>query len=114
MLMTSLDQPALPVRELVSPLYAMYADRVAAVDRDQQVSFAELGDKALRVANALRDRGLEAGDRVAVIAENSVDWIIAEHAFYAGGFVRVAALNPAPPQGVGQDRRRCGGQSNLR
>ncbi len=47
--------------------------RVAVDFRGREVSFAELNAGANRKASALRERGVDKGDRVAVLAPNSVD-----------------------------------------
>ena len=43
---------------------------------DRQVTRDELRDEAGRVAGGLRELGVEAGDRVAVYAANSLDWVV--------------------------------------
>ncbi|MDV6247187.1 class I adenylate-forming enzyme family protein [Rhodococcus opacus] len=98
--MATFSTPATPVRDLISPLYVEYADRVAFRFRDESVTFAELGARALRIANSLRARGLQEGDRVVVIGDNSIEWVLLEHALYAGGFVRVAVLTRLHPKEV--------------
>ena len=45
-------------------------DRTVLIDAETQVTWAELRDRAYRVASALRARGLVAGDRVAVQLPN--------------------------------------------
>ena len=52
-------------RERLSP------DAVAVVDGDRRLTFAELADRANRVANILRDAGVTRGDRVAFLGRNS-------------------------------------------
>ncbi len=44
----------------------------ALVTRQEHESFAELGAAATRAGNALRDRGVEPGDRVLIAASNSI------------------------------------------
>ena len=45
-------------------------DKVALVSGGERLTYAELLDRSLRLACALRDRGLERGDRVAVYLSN--------------------------------------------
>jgi fatty-acyl-CoA synthase len=47
------------------------AERTAVVQGDRRYTYAELGERAARLAAALRAKGLEKGDRVAVLCPNS-------------------------------------------
>src|SRR5579875_1464269 len=81
-----------------STLAAFLADRLAA---PRPVALAERRDgrtralgsqhvhrQAAAVAHALRARGVARGDRVAIVAENSVEWLIADFGIlYAGAVV---------------------------
>ncbi|HWT91372.1 MAG TPA: fatty acyl-CoA synthetase [Solirubrobacteraceae bacterium] len=51
---------------------ARYPERMAVSDAEVTRTFAELDADVSRVANALRERGIEPGDRVALLARNSV------------------------------------------
>jgi acyl-CoA synthetase (AMP-forming)/AMP-acid ligase II len=65
-----------------------YPDRLAAASGTRRLSYRELDTRSDRLANALRARGLEYGDRVAMHLENSVEFV---EAFYgvakAGGIM---------------------------
>lgn len=61
--------------------------------KKESITYAELEKKALGLANALIDQGVEQGDRVVVILENSIESVISIFAvWYAGATVSV--LNP--------------------
>src|SRR5581483_10714959 len=47
-----------------------HPDRVAIVDELGTVTFAEVVERSNRLANALADRGLNEGDRVAIMCRN--------------------------------------------
>lgn len=47
------------------------ANRTAVVQGERSVTYAELDRRTDRLANALRDAGVKAGDRVAILSENS-------------------------------------------
>ncbi len=65
----------------------------ALVTEGVRLSFVELLDRAQRLARALRDRGLEPGDRVAIFMDNGVDAVVSIYATWiAGGVVMV--VNP--------------------
>jgi acyl-CoA synthetase (AMP-forming)/AMP-acid ligase II len=53
----------------------VYADRTAVVSPTASLTYAELGLRANRTANALRGLGLRRGDRIAVLAENRPEFI---------------------------------------
>ena len=67
-------------------------DRVAVVDGQVQFSFAELAGRCARLVGGLRARGLNNGDRVAILAVNSHRYIETYVGVPAGGLV-VVPLN---------------------
>jgi fatty-acyl-CoA synthase len=68
----------------------VFPDRVAAVEGDRRLTWAELGDRARRLAVALQTVGLERGDRVAVLAPNSIELLEAHFGVPWAGAVLVA------------------------
>ncbi len=66
-----------------------FPDREAVVDGTVRLTFAQLRDEARTVARALIDWGLQPGDRVALWAPNSAEWIVASFGVYAAGGVLV-------------------------
>ena len=68
------------------------ADKVAVVDGDQQFTYTQLADRCARLVGGLYGLGLEAGDRVAIWADNSHAYIEAYVGIPAGGLV-VVPLN---------------------
>ncbi len=53
----------------------------------REMTWATVWDQTRRMASALLSMGLEAGDRVAIIAKNSAEWFIADFAIQAAGLV---------------------------
>jgi fatty-acyl-CoA synthase len=53
---------------------ARHPDRLAVSDAASTRSFSELDADASRIANALRERGVAPGDRVAILSRNSVQY----------------------------------------
>jgi fatty-acyl-CoA synthase len=49
----------------------VYRDKVAIVDGDERYTYEEFEDRVRNLAAALRNRGIEAGDRVAVLSPNT-------------------------------------------
>jgi fatty-acyl-CoA synthase len=70
----------------------VFADRIAVVDGSLQFTYGQFLDRCLRFAGALRDLGVQPGDRVAVLAANSHVLLAAHYAVpFAGGVL--VALN---------------------
>ena len=62
-----------------------FADRIAVIDGDVRLSFAQIGEDMMRVARAVVASGVEPGDRVALWAPNSAAWIPAALGIMAAG-----------------------------
>jgi fatty-acyl-CoA synthase len=68
----------------------VFGGRVAVVEGERRFTYAELRDRSLRLAGALRDLGIDPGDRVAVLAPNTALALEAHYAVPAAGAVLVA------------------------
>lgn len=66
----------------------------AVVSDRERLTYAELWDRVVAVAGFLRSRGLVRGDRVALVAENSTEYVVSYYGILAAGGV-VVALNTA-------------------
>jgi acyl-CoA synthetase (AMP-forming)/AMP-acid ligase II len=69
-----------PVRSI--PALAQWAatrfgDAEAVVDGDTRLTFRQLGARALQATRAAMAQGIQPGDRVAILAPNSWEWIVA-------------------------------------
>jgi long-chain acyl-CoA synthetase len=62
-------------REPVARARRCFPDKTAVVDGDRRFTFAELADRLDRVGTALAALGASPGDRIAVLAENSHQYI---------------------------------------
>ena len=60
--------------------------RIAISDSRRALSFAELGARSRAIARHLRLLGVGAGDRVAAMWQNSIDYVALLHASAIGGF----------------------------
>lgn len=72
--------------------FAKYADRVAIVDRDQSVTYAQLSQRAERMALNLLDEGLKPLDRVVMQLPNVVEFVYLYFALQKIGCVPIMAL----------------------
>ncbi|TXJ73846.1 fatty acid--CoA ligase family protein [Streptomyces lavendulae] len=68
---------------------ARHADREAVVEGRTRITYAALGARIERAAAACLASGVAAGDRVAVWAPNSLDWIVAALGAVSAGGVLV-------------------------
>jgi long-chain acyl-CoA synthetase len=57
-----------------------FPDRTAYVEGNRRITWRELRTLAYEAAAGLIALGLQRGDRTAICAENSIDWIVAYHA----------------------------------
>ncbi|MER5546870.1 FadD3 family acyl-CoA ligase [Streptomyces sp. NPDC002589] len=77
------------IPELVRWSAERYADAEAVVEGRTRITYAELGAKVERAAAACLASGVETGDRVAVWAPNSLDWIVSALGAVTAGAVLV-------------------------
>ncbi|HEY3613487.1 MAG TPA: AMP-binding protein, partial [Gaiellales bacterium] len=70
----------------------VYPDRVAVVDGERAFTYAELAARADALGRALRDAGIEPGDRVAALAPNRAELLEAHFGVPACGGV-LCAIN---------------------
>ena len=79
--------PSLPA--MVRDAAIRFADTEAVVDGDRRVTYADLVEQVTVAARALAASGLAPGDRVAVWAPNSLEWLVAALATTTAGGVLV-------------------------
>ena len=66
------------VVDMLQATVEQHGDRTAVVELDgPSVTYAELWDRARRVAGGLRAHGVDVGDRVALQIGNGLDWALA-------------------------------------
>lgn len=83
----------------MGPARGRAGDRIAIVDELGELTFAELDERTNRLCNAWRERGLEAGDGVALLARNHRGLLEASFVAFKAG-ARLILLNSdfAAPQ----------------
>src|ERR1700722_15131439 len=77
------------IGSLINRAALYFGDAPCLTEGDRTLTFREFDALTDRLANALRDRGLNGGDRVSVILPNSIDCLIAYYAIAKAGLVRV-------------------------
>jgi acyl-CoA synthetase (AMP-forming)/AMP-acid ligase II len=90
-----LPYPEHSVTDLLARSASLWPEAIALVDgaTDAEYSFARLHEGVRGMARALQNQGVEKGDRVAIVAPNSPEWVVAfQGALLAGA--TVTTLNP--------------------
>ncbi|MFI1165809.1 FadD3 family acyl-CoA ligase [Streptomyces sp. NPDC020801] len=93
---------------LVRSAAERYAATEAVVDSRTRVSYAELGARVDRAAAACLATGVAVGDRVAVWAPNSLDWMVAALGAVSAGAVLVPLNTRFKGGEAAYVLRRCG------
>ena len=79
---------------------ARYPDKVAVIHGDERVAYRDLNARADNLAAHLQVSGIIKGDRIALLLENGIDYIVAYYATLKAGAV-AAPLNPGlKPDGL--------------
>ena len=77
------------IPRLVQHSARRFAERIAVEDEGRVLSFAELGEEALRATRAFIAAGVEPGDRVGIWAQNCLEWVLAAVGLQSAGAVLV-------------------------
>ncbi|WP_438296749.1 FadD3 family acyl-CoA ligase [Streptomyces sp. HUAS TT7] len=77
------------IAKLVRAVAVRYGEREAVVEGRSHISYAELGERVERAAAACLAAGVEPGDRVALWAPNTADWIVSALGAVTAGAVLV-------------------------
>src|SRR5438093_3172019 len=80
------------LRDTFAAISARYSDRVAIIDRDRDVTYAELDERATRLALNLLDEGLRPLERVGVQLPNVVEFAYFYFALQKIGCIPIMAL----------------------
>src|SRR6478736_5382600 len=80
---------------------AVHPNRTAILDGTRTLTYAAMAAQVTRLAQALRARGLDAGDRVAYLAANSAEVLIAHFAVPLAGGVLVTINTRLSPEEIG-------------
>ena len=77
-----------------------FPDKIAVIYGDERVAYRDLNTRADRLAAHLQANGIAKGDRIALLLENGIDYVIAYYATLKAGAV-AAPLNPGlKPDGL--------------
>jgi acyl-CoA synthetase (AMP-forming)/AMP-acid ligase II len=90
-----------------------YADKRALVDANRVHTWAQVDDRAQRLAGYLTGRGLEPGDRVMVIARNCIEWPEISFGLAKAGLIAVPVNIRLAPDEVAHARDDCGARAVI-
>jgi len=90
-----------------------FGDAEAVVDGPLRLTFAELADRVRVAAGAFASAGVGKGDRVAIWAPNSAEWITAAFGLLTAGGVLVPVNTRFKPDEAGDIIRRSGAKAVL-
>jgi long-chain acyl-CoA synthetase len=79
--------PSVPAR--VAEVAGRHPDRIAIVADDRRIRYGEFWRECLRFAQALRGRGLQPGDRVAILLPNRIEAAVACYGCWLAGGIAV-------------------------
>ena len=80
---------ALNIADLAEHANDAVPDRVALISGDEQLTYAELEDKANRLAHYLRDQGVKKDDKVGLYCRNRIEIVIAMLGIVKAGAILV-------------------------
>jgi long-chain acyl-CoA synthetase len=97
-----MDRPAANLNQALLAAMDTYAGQVCFWTRGagqfKATSYSDFQTQAFRLAGFFRGRGISAGERVAIIAANSVEWMLAYVACLLAGGVAVPLRSFLPPR----------------
>jgi acyl-CoA synthetase (AMP-forming)/AMP-acid ligase II len=90
-----------------------YPDKRALVDADRVHTWAQVDERARRLAAVLAGRGLEPGERVMVIARNCIEWPEISFGLAMAGLIAVPVNIRLAPDEVAHAREDCGARAVI-
>ncbi|HRV93632.1 MAG TPA: AMP-binding protein, partial [Anaerolineae bacterium] len=99
-----MSQPHQSLNQRLLAVMAAHADQpcfqIKKRDRYQNISYQRFQARLIRLMNFFRSQGLDAGERVALVADNSVDWMVTYVACLLSGLVAVPVRTSLPVETI--------------
>jgi long-chain acyl-CoA synthetase len=90
----SLECPEIPLYSVLEDSAERWGEKTAVINKDKEISFRELDERADRLATPLADMGVGKGDKVALFLPNSPEFIIGFFGTLKAGGVPTS-MNPS-------------------
>jgi acyl-CoA synthetase (AMP-forming)/AMP-acid ligase II len=89
----------MPAGTVLKMMAMHYPEKEGAADKFRKLTFRQWNERSCRLANALNDMGVKKGDRFAILAYNSIEWLEIYAAAAKGGQICVPIMfRLAPPE----------------
>lgn len=99
----SINYPEIPLYAFLENAARKFPSRDAVIFYGNRIKYSQLWDQTIRLAEALKNVGVETGDRVGLLLPNVPQFITAYNAVLAIGGV-VVPINPLnPPEEIGRE-----------
>jgi acyl-CoA synthetase (AMP-forming)/AMP-acid ligase II len=95
------------ITDLLTNSAAAFPEKPAAIHHDRQLTFAGLYERSGRLAHALNRSGIPVGSRMAILCENSLEYIIAFFGSAAAALVTVPVDTSLAPEKIAFILRDC-------
>ena len=102
---------AMTIPGILKTAASRHGGRIAVEDGARRVSFVELEGLAHAAASAYLQKGIQPGDRVAIWAPNSVEWIVAALGAHCAGAALVPMNTRLKGREAGDILRRSGARA---
>ena len=77
-----------------------FPDKVALIHEDVRATYAQIDNKANQLANQLIERGIALGDRVVILLENSLEYVVGYYGVLKAGAVVVPLSTELKPDSL--------------
>ena len=95
-----LDYPSSLTHHFLENSARLYPAKVALVHENIRATYAEINAGANRLAHWLVDQGIQQGDRVVLLSENSLEYVISYYGSLKAGAVEVSLSSDLKPEGL--------------
>jgi acyl-CoA synthetase (AMP-forming)/AMP-acid ligase II len=99
------------VHEFLENTTKKYPDKIALIWGEQRLSYRKLDDMAARCASALKEHGIQKGDRVVIVNPNSVETIVALFGILKAGGVFLVVHHSIKEKKLSYILNDCGAQA---
>ncbi len=88
------------IHEFLEQSAEAYPDKIALIHEDTRATYSEINSKANQLAQWLMNQGVKKGDRVVIILENSLEYVVSYYGILKTGAVVVPLGTDLKPDGL--------------